>query len=263
LNSVFGNIYQLVIGKFFTASSLGFYSRADSLNKYPVTILQTVVGQVTFPVFSKIQDDKVRLRRALQKSVKMITFIMFPLMVGLATVAKPLIIILITSKWLPSVPFFQMLCIPGALLPLQALNLNALNAQGRSDLFLRIILINKALILIMVAITFRYGIIVMIYGQIVTALISYYLSSYYSGKLLNYSFFEQVKDMIPSIGISALVGIFVFSVSYFSLNNQLELLMIQIAIGVITFVVFSYIFKISSFLEMIKIAQTFWLRVSR
>lgn len=257
LNSIFENIYQLVIGKYFTASALGFYARADSLKKYPVTILNNVVSQVTFPVFSKMQDEKERLKRALRKSLQMVVLVVFPLMTGLVITAEPVVVLLLTSKWLPSVPYLQLLCIAGALIPMQAINLNALNAQGRSDLFFRIILLNKLLILIFVVITYRYGIMAMIYGQIVSMFFSYYLNAYYSGKLLDYNFIEQMKDLIPSLFLSGVMGLIIFSFSFFPFESYITLLSLQVVAGIMIYAGLNYLFKTSGFLELINIAKIF------
>jgi teichuronic acid exporter len=257
INSVFENIYQLIIGKYFSTSALGFYSRANSLYKYPVTMLNSVVSQVSFPVFSKIQNKKEQLKNATKKSLTMIVLITFPLMVGLAVVANPLVIILLTEKWLLSVPYLQLLCIIGMLYPIQVINLNVLNAQGRSDLFLKIIIINKILILIAVVVTYRFGIIAMIYGQIVNSFIAYYLYAYYTGVLLKYSIFMQIKDMSPIIVVSFIMGVTVNALKYYPFSSQLALLIIQIITGVFIYTGFCYLFKISAFIEILQILKTF------
>ena len=257
LNSIFTNIYQLIIGKFFSPAALGFYSRADTFYKYPVTLISGVFSQVTFPVFSKIQDDKQRLKSAIQKSLKTITLITFPLMVGLMLVAHPLVEILLTEKWLPSVPYLQLLCVIGLVYPLSVINLNALNAQGRSDLFLKIDIINKVLILIVVIITYQFGIKAMIIGQIINSLVSYYLYSYYTNKLLGLGIITQIRDMFPAFSISIVMGFLIYCVKYLSINNQLLLLITQIIVGGLTFVSLCFIFKISAFIEVISVVKDF------
>ena len=250
-NSVFVNIYQIIIGKFFSPNTLGFYSRADSLYKYPITLLSGVVSQVTFPVFSKIQNDKRRLKSAVKKSLRTITFITFPLMVGLILVASPLVEVLLTDKWLPSVPYLQLLCIIGLIYPISVINLNALNAQGRSDLFLKIDIINKILILVVVLITYRFSITAMILGQILNSFFSYYLYTYHTGKLLNYSFIDQIKDTAPNLFISIIMGFFIYIIRYLNIDNQLFFLLFQIFIGMFTYIVFCYVFKIKVFQQTI------------
>lgn len=256
-NSVFGNIYQVIIGKFFSVSSLGFYSRAKTLSMYPVTVVTSVVNQVSFPVFSKIQNDKIRLKNYMRKTLTMLTMVTFPLMIGVAVVAKPLIIILLTEKWLPSVPFFQMLCVVGILYPIGAVNMNALNAHGRSDLFLKVNIINKALIVLVLIITYRYGITAMITGQIINAFIEYYLNTYYSGKHLNYTIGMQTKDMLPSLSVAIVMGALVYSLKYFILENDLVLLITQISSGIVIYTGLCFIFKIKAFFKGLEIVRSF------
>ena len=254
-NSVFLNIYQVVIGRLFSAASLGFYSRAKTLSKYPVTLMTSVVNQVTFPVFSKIQDDKLRLKEYIGKTLTTITVVTFPLMIGIIVVAKPLIIVLFTEKWLQSVPFFQMLCVAGLLYPIGIVNMNALNAQGRSDLFLMMNIINKLLIILMVIVTYRYGIKAMIAGQIVNSIIAFYLNTYYSGKYLSYSIVMQIKDMYPSMVTSVLMGVLIYSIKYFISENTLILLIVQILTGAIIYLILCFIFKVEAFFTVLKIIK--------
>ena len=260
-NSVFTDVYQLIIGKFYSPSTLGFYSRADSLYKYPITLLSGVVSQVSFPVFSKIKDDKQRLKTAVQKSLKTITLITFPVMVGLIVVANPLVTVLLTAKWLPIVPYLQLLCIIGLVYPISVINLNALNAQGRSDLFLKIDVSSKILILIVVFITYRFGITAMIIGQIVNSLFSYYLYTYYTGKFLNLPLISQIRLMLPSFLISIVMGVLIYCVNYALIDNQLYLLMIQITVGVFAYAFLCIIFKISAFMELISLIKDY--KISR
>jgi len=256
-NSVFTNIYQVIIGKFFSASSLGFYSRAKTLSMYPVTVVTSVVNQVSFPVFSKIQDDKNQLKNYMQKSLTMLTMVTFPLMIGVAVSAKPLIIVLLTEKWLPSVPYFQMLCIVGMLYPIHVINLNALNARGRSDLYLKIDIVNKALIVLIVFITFRFGISAMIIGQIVHSFLVYYFFSYYSGKHLNYTIINQLKDMGPSFSAALLMGILVYSLKFLIIENDLVLLIGQVLSGMFIYTGLCYVFKIESFFRGLEILKSY------
>ena len=256
-NSVFTNIYQVIIGKFFSVSALGFYSRAKTLSMYPVTVITSVVNQVSFPVFSKIQDDKVRLKNYMRNSLILLTVATFPLMIGVAVVAKPLIVILVTEKWLPSVPFLQMLCVVGMLYPICVVNLNALNAKGHSDLYLKIDVINKVLIVLMVIVTYRFGITAMIIGQIINSFIAFYLYAYYSGKHLYYTIGMQIKDMLPSLSVALLMGAIIYSFKYFILNNDYILLTAQVLSGALIYIGLCYSFKIEAFFKALEIIRSF------
>ena len=207
-----------------------------------------MVSQVSFPFFSKIQEDKASLRFFLKAAIINVTFITFPLMIGLIVVANPLIEIVLTEKWLPSVPYLQLFCLIGAVYPIQAINLNALNALGRSDLFLKVDFINKAIIIVTIFISYRFGIITMIIGQIINSIIAFYLFSFHNGKLLNYSFFLQIKDIFPTLLISLTMGVLVFLLKFLNIENQLLLLIIQICSGVMIYILLCYFAKLESFM---------------
>jgi O-antigen/teichoic acid export membrane protein len=247
IDTVFRNIYLVVIGKIFVASDLGFYSRADSLQRLPSESLAICVHRVTFPVFSQIQDDSARLKRGMRKALTTLGFINFPLMIGLLVTARPLILIVLTDKWAPCIPYLQLLCIVGLLFPFHVINLNILTAKGRSDLFLRLEIIKKILLVVTVAITYRWGIRAMIYGQICFALVSYYLNSYYTGRLIGYPFKEQVFDLLPYLGMAVVMGTGVHYLQLFAFPNNWSLLISQVLAGIIIYVVMNRIFRTSAF----------------
>ena len=249
LNTVFNNIYSLVIGKVFSARDLGFYSRADQLQQIPVLNLTAAVGRVLFPVFSSVQQDKERLKRGVRITITSLALINFPLMVGLAIVAKPLIVVLLTDKWLPSVLYLQMLCAIGLLYPLHAINLSALKAQGRSDLFLKLEVIKRILVITSIAITYRWGIIAMISGAIVVSLFGYYLNAYYSGKFFDYPITEQILDLFPALLVSFVMGTSVYLVRYLSISSPLVLLTCQSTVGVVVYFGLCRIFRIAAFMN--------------
>jgi O-antigen/teichoic acid export membrane protein len=255
-NSIFTNIYVIVIGKIFSPSSLGFYHRAETFYKYPVVLINSVVSQVTFPVFSKIQQDKVSLRFFLKQAITQVTFITFPLMIGLMVVANPLIEIVLTEKWLPSVTYLQFFCLIGAMYPILAINLNALNALGRSDLYLKVDFINKAIIIVTILVSYKFGIITMIIGQIINSFIAFYLYSFYIGKLLNYPFLSQIRDIFPAFLISMTMGALTFLLKFLNIENQLLLLIIQISSGVTIYVLLCYLTKIKSFMNILNMIRT-------
>jgi O-antigen/teichoic acid export membrane protein len=213
------------------------------------------VGRVTFPVFSSMQDDKARLKRGTRKALSTLAMLNFPLMIGLAVVAKPMVLVLLTAKGLPCVPYLQLLCVVGMLYPLHSINLNVLLAQGRSDLFFRLELLKKLLVTMAIVLTWRWGIKVMIYGQIATSFIAYYMNSYYTGKLLSYPLLEQLKDFVPILGLASLMGCGVFLVGYIPSKSNLMLLFSQVSIGVILYVLLCNFLKTSSFLEIRSMAQ--------
>ena len=201
----FENIYILVIGKVFSAGDLGYFQRARSLQRLPVENIQGILGRVTFPLFSKIQDDIPRMKRGMRKALQLSTLIVFPGMALLSATAEPLIITLIGVKWLPAVPYLKWLCLVGALFPVHALNVNVLLAIGRSDLMLRMSIVKKALVVLNVAITAPFGIQAMVYGIVVSSVIALGINTYYTKKFIGYSFFEQLGDVMTFIFIALVI----------------------------------------------------------
>lgn len=256
-NAIFTNIYSLIIGKFFSSSILGFYNRADTLSKYPVVLINSVVSQVTFPVFSKIQDNKLALASYIKASIKYVSLISFPIMFGLMVVANSLIEVVLTEKWLPIVLYLQLFCIIGILYPIQAINLNALNSIGRSDLYLKIDIINKVIIICTLVISFRFGIITVILGQIFNSFLALYLYSFYTGKHFNYTFKSQLIDIIHPLVLSIIMCFIIYLLEFFQIESSLILLLLQILIGVIIYILLCYYTKLDSFLNLFNLVKNY------
>jgi O-antigen/teichoic acid export membrane protein len=243
------DMYTLVIGKLFSPVDLGFYARGNKLQQLPSQSFATVVQRVMFPVFCTIQDDNVRLKRAFRKALTTLVLVNFPMMIGLALTAKPLVLLLLTDKWLPCVPYMQLFCVVGLLYPLQAINLVLLRSKGRSDLILRLNVIKNVLRLVALAITFRWGIEVIIWGQVVLALGAYGLNSHYTGVLIRYPASRQIRDLLPYLGIAGAMGAGIHAVQYTGLTNTTLLLFLQILTGVTSFTLLCSLFRLSAFWE--------------
>jgi teichuronic acid exporter len=209
-----------------------------------------MVGRVTFPVFSTIQDDPARLKRGLKKSLTTLVMVNFPMMIGLAIIASPLVLVMLTEKWAPSIPYLQLLCAAGLLFPLHVMNLNVLQAMGRSDLFLRLEIIKKSLIVVNIAITWRWGISAMIYGMIVISGISYYLNSYYNGVLISYPIKEQMLDLFPYFIMASLMGVAVYATGLLQFAHHWSLLLVQITAGMVVYVLLCRVFRLQVFMEL-------------
>jgi len=233
ISQTFENIYLLVIGRMFSATALGFYDQAKKFQQVPVATLAQVVGNVTFPAFSKIQDEDERLRMGFRKLIKLLVFINFPLMIGLAVMAEPLFSIVLGEKWMPSVPYFQLLCIAGMIYTLHSSNLNILKVKGRSDLFLYLEIIKKVFVVLAIVIGLQWGIMGLIIGQIVTSFISFFINAYYTGKLISYSTINQIKDVSQTFLIT-LVTAAVMSIGWL-IQNQILSLSFQILAGIGTY----------------------------
>jgi len=243
LDTFFQNIYQAFIGKMFSVSELGFYTRAMTMEQTAVTATSSSLGRVLFPAMAPLQDDVNRLRQAYKKTIGISLFFHFPLMFGLIGIADPLIKFLMTDKWAPSIPFFQLLCISGLLYPLQVLNLNILKVKGRSDLFLRLEILKKTIVVLAILLTYRWGVTGLIYGQIGISIIAYFLNSFFSGQLINYSMIEQIKDISPSFITAGLMGFLLLGVKDFLSFSFLPQIIIMTIIGVIVYLLLNWIIK--------------------
>ncbi len=250
LNQIFNNIYLLVIGKLFSATDLGLFTRAKALEEIPSQTLSGMVGRVTFPVFSTIQDDPARLKRGLKKALTFLVMVNFPMMIGLVVVARPLVLVLLGEKWAESIPYLQLLCCLGLLFPLQLMNLNILQSLGRSDLFLRLEIIKKVLIIINITVTWRWGISAMIYGMIAMSIISYYLNSYYTGVLIGYPIREQLHDLISYLIMAVLMGSAVYATGLLPFPNHWSMLLVQITTGIVIYVCLCRMFRLMAFMEI-------------
>ncbi len=250
LETIFNNLYLLVIGRLFSPSDLGYYARARDAQQFPTLNLSAGFGRVTFPVFSAMQDDRPRLKRAVRKAIATLAVVSFPVMIGLAVVARPLVHVVLTQKWCPSVPYLQLLCVVGLFIPLQVVNMNVLKAQGRSDLFLRIEIVKKALVVVAIAVTWQWGITAMIYGQIVTSLISYCLNGYLSGQLLSYRLSEQFWDFFPYLLVACLMGIGVYAIGCLPFKSELWVLTVQVITGGVLYCALCRMARLSAFMEM-------------
>jgi len=233
IDTLYRNVYYLVIGKYFSAVELGYYTRADQFQALPSSNLQGIIGRVSYPVLTTIQNDIPRLRTAYKKLIRSTMLITFVLMLGMASVARPMILTLIGEKWEPCIIYLQMLCFVGMFYPLHALNLNMLQVQGRSDLFLRLEIYKKLLAIPVIIIGVIWGIKAMIVGLMVNTLIAYYLNSYWSGRFIGYSFLSQIKDILPSFLLAAVVSAIVFTEGLVIQLPPLPLLVIQLVTGVI------------------------------
>lgn len=235
LNQGFGNIYVLVIGKFFAPLEVGLFQRARSFQQFPVQNMQAIFSRVAFPLFAKIQDDLPRLKAGMSKANQLAALIAFPGMALLAVTASPMVEVLIGAKWLPCVVYLKLLCFVGALYPIQAVNVNLLASIGRSELFLRLEIIKKLLIIVNLMVTVRYGVLAMVYGMMVTSALSLALNTYYTHKLIDYGLWQQICDLWRIMLVSAFVFICVAFAESLVVENQLGHLCSSLAIGALVY----------------------------
>lgn len=250
IDTAYRNVYYLIIGKYFAAVELGYYTRADQFQALPSKQLTGIFGRVSYPILSTIQDDVKKLRTAYTQIIKITMFITFVLMLGMAAIAKPMILTLIGEQWLPAVIYLQMLCFVGMFYPLHALNLNMLQIQGRSDLFLRLEIIKKVLSIPIIIIGILYGIKIMILGMIVNTIIAYFINSFWSGKFIGYSSFEQIKDIFPSFLLAFTMAVIVYIIGNVIDLSDIWILVTQIITGAILTIALAEIFKLNSYLTI-------------
>ena len=233
IDTIYRNIYYLLIGKYFSAKELGYFTRADQFKSLPSSNLTSIIQRVSYPVLSSIKDDTPKLKEAYKRLIRSTMLICFVLMLGMVAVARPMVLTLIGDKWEPCVIYLQLLCFVGMFYPLHALNLNMLEVEGRSDLFLRLEIIKKALAVPIIVIGVLWGMKAMILSMIVNSIIAYYLNSYWSGRFIGYSVLDQVKDILPSFLLAASMSIIVFIEGLLVPLPQLPLFIIQLITGVL------------------------------
>jgi len=256
LECVYSNLYPLIIGKIFTKDMLGFYNRGQQIPMMMVENINGSISGVMFPALSENQDNRQRVKEMVRRSIVTSSFLLFPAMIGLAAVAKPLTIILLTEKWLPSVPFMQLSCIALMFMPIHTANLQAINAMGRSDIFLKLEIIKKILGITVICFSVQYGIYAMILGQVAIAFISTIINAYPNKKLLNYSFLEQYKDIMPSLILAVVMGVIVLSIQWLNMGMWVTLLL-QVLFGSAFYVLTSYLFKLESLTYLLKSVNLF------
>lgn len=219
LNVVFNNIYTIVIGKRFSEITLGFYNRAESLKNLPINNISIALNKVTYPLFVKFNDDDDKLRNAYRKVLKMVIFIIAPIICIMVIAAESVIGFLLGEKWLPLVPYFQIMAIGALFQPIHQYNLNVLHVKGRSDLYLWLEVIKKLLIVAIVLSSIGYGVLGLVWGQVVLSMISLFINTYYTGKFINYSMLQQLADLIPSILIACTIALMVWCIDYTLLGD--------------------------------------------
>ncbi|MDR5590582.1 lipopolysaccharide biosynthesis protein [Christiangramia sp. SM2212] len=242
LDRIFSNLYIIVIGKFFAPSQVGFYTRAETMKQLPVSNISMALNKVTYPLFSTIQDDNVRLKKVYKKLMRMVVFVIAPVLMILAALAEPLFRFLFTEKWLPAVPYFQILCLSGILYPVHMYNLNVLKVKGRSDLFLKLAIIKKVLVVILVVIGLQFGIYGILWSQVIMSCVAFIINSFYTNKFINYSAFEQIKDLIPIFLVSGLIGISVYLVdSYLQFSLDIARILVWGTTGTTLYLIICHV----------------------
>lgn len=255
LDTVYNNLRNMIIGKLYTSADLAFYNQGDKFPKLIVTNINTSIDSVLLPTMSNEQDNHVRVKDMTRRAIKISTYIMAPLMIGLAFCAKPIVQIVLTDKWLPCVPYLQIFCISYLFWPIHTANLNAIKAMGRSDLFLKLEVIKKFMGMILLLITMNISVMAMAYSLLISGLISQVINSWPNRYLLKYSYIDQIKDILPNIVMALIMGGFVYFISYLNLPILVSLV-VQILSGGIIYLMLSILTKNDSFIYLINILKS-------
>lgn len=258
LDTLYQEVHGFIIGGKYDSETLGFYNRGKHFPQFLINAITGAVQSVMLPVLSLRQEDKVEIKRVMRRSICLGAYIVFPMMAGLAACALPMVRVLLTDKWLPCVPYLQICCFSLAFYPVNACNLQAMNAMGRSDLFLKLEIVKKCyglLTLIIAVLCFDSPMAIAMTGCF-TTFISLFVNAYPNKKLCGYSYFEQVKDILPIFLLSIAMGGGVYMVQYVGLGN-LVTLFIQVPLGIIIYVLGSKLLRIKSFDYVLAIVKSF------
>lgn len=249
IDTIWNQVSNLVIGKYYSTSTLGQYTRGQQFSSIFSSSMTSIVQRVSYTVLSSIQDERDRMKEGYRKVIKVTMYLSFVLMFGLAAVAKPLLTVLIGVQWTEAAHYLQILCFSMCLYPLHAINLNMLQVQGRSDLFLKLEIIKKIIAIAPILLGIFIGIDWMLYGWIITGIISYLLNAMYSGNMIGYSIPAQVRDILPSFAIAAIMAIPVYLLTFIELQPILTLL-IQLCLGAAIIISVSELFKLEEYIEI-------------
>lgn len=254
ISQAYSNIYNLFVGKVYSSAQLGFYTRAFLFARFPSTNLSNVLSRVAFPVLSQLQNDDERLMGVYSKYIRMSAYISFPLILGLAAVAKPTIILLLKEKWAPAIILLQLLCISVMWDCITKVNLNLLYVKGRSDLVLRLEVIKKTIGFSILIASLPFGLIWICVGKCIYGFIAYSINTFYTGKLLNYGFWDQMRDVSAPLVMSLIVVGECFAIQHFIQSNALSLLTC-ILVSAITYIGISKMTHNDSYIELLRILK--------
>lgn len=249
ISTIYENIAPVIIGKYFSPTQLGIYNRAQGYAKMPSQNVTGTLQGVTFPVLSQIQDDEERLARAYRKMLRVSAFIVFPLMMMLAALARPLVLALITAKWEACIVLLQIMCLSMMWYPIHAINLNLLEVKGRSDLFFRLEVIKRSVGLLLLICTLPFGLVAFCWGGVAGSMVSLFINTYYTGKIIHVGYVRQMKDLAHILLLSfAMFGV-VWGILQIISNSWIQIIVGGI-VGGVFYLACSYLFKFSELKEV-------------
>ena len=256
IDTLYNNVRTLVIGKLYAEDSLAYYNQGKQFPDVIVTNINASIDSVLLPALSSAQEDTKRVKEMTRRSIKTSVYIMAPLMMGMVFTAEPLIKVVLTDKWLPAIPYLRIFCIANIFFPIHTANLNAIKALGRSDLFLKLEILKKIVGISLLLVSMRYGVIWIAISFLLSDFLSQLINAWPNKKLLDYSYVEQMIDIIPIVFIALLMGIVVYPIKYLALPSIIVLI-IQAIIGIVLYIVESSLFKIDSYRYLLNMVRPF------
>ena len=255
LNTIFNNINPMIIGKFYSSSELGQYQRGQNIPQTLMTAIDGSISEVMYPTFSEIQDKIEAVKSALRRAIKLSMYIILPMLTGLLVISRQLTMVLLTEKWLPSVPYMQLTCIICMFWPLSARN-HALNSLGKSDITFKLSLLSRTISLIVIVIFAKVSVLAIMFGSIIVSVFDTVLVSFYVKKYIHYSLRELIADILPMLSLSGAMGIVVYLISFLQLSSIVTLC-IQVPLGTAIYFGASWLFKLESFEYVLNMAKNF------
>lgn len=253
INAVYNELRSLIIGRSYSSADLAYYNKGNQIPALAITNIDTAIGNVVFPAMSAA-EDRERLKTIGRRAMKTTSYIIFPIMIGLIVVSRPLILLLLTDKWNNSIIYMQILCLYWMSQPIQTTNWQIIKAVGRSDLCLKLEILKKAIGIIMVVIAMRFGVFAIAVSAAMFGIISMIINILPNKSLVNYSIKEQLLDIFPALLSAIIMGVGVYFVSYLSLPVIIQLV-VQIIFGAMLYLGISYVFKIESFEYILAIVK--------
>ena len=246
IDTIYNNLQQLIIGKWYTSSELGYYNQGNKIPNLIVSNINASIDSVLLPVISKEQDNRYAVKQMTRRAIKTSSYIMLPMMIGLFCVSEPLVKLLLTDKWLPCVPFLRVFCLTYALYPIHTANLSAIKALGRSDIYLKLEIGKKIVGIIVLIVSMTMGAYAIAVGLLVTSVLSTVINSYPNKRLMEYGYLEQVRDLFPNMVLAILMGCIIFPITYIP-TNIIIIILLQITIGVSSYILLSFITRNENF----------------
>lgn len=246
IDTGYQSLNSLLIGKFYTPADLAFF---DTGKKFPMVIVTNInssISSVLFPALASEQDEPERVKAHTRKAIQISSYIMWPMMLGMAACADSIVSLVLTDKWLSAVPYLQIACITYVLWPIHTANLQAINAMGRSDIFLKLEIVKKFVGISILIFTMQYGVLAIALGGILGGMISTFINAYPNGYLLKYSYMEQIKDILPSVILALFIAVIIKCFNnYF--ENSVSLLIVDILLFITLYILISYLINNKEF----------------